>query len=61
MGLYMELMWPFLAWMFGLCIVGCIVIKIINKFLMHHAPEDEEMWEPGKDYFVINEADKRTK
>lgn len=60
MGLYMELMWPFMAWMLGLCIIGCIVIKLINKFFMYHAPEDEEVWEPGKKYFTISEADQRS-
>ena len=53
MGLYMELMWNFMAWMLGLCIVGTIVFYIINKLFMFHGPEDAEVWEEGKEHFKI--------
>jgi len=54
MGLYTELMWPFMGWMFGLCIVGTAVCVLINKLFMYHAPEDEEVWEPHKEHFTIH-------
>lgn len=56
MGLYAEMLWPFLGWMLLLCVVGCIVIKIVTKFIMYDGPEDEEIWEDGKEHFAMEEA-----
>ena len=59
MGLSMELLWPFMNMMLVFSVVGSIVFVIINKMFMYHGPEDEEIWELGKDYFTINPEDKR--
>ena len=59
MGLYTELLAPFMLWMLALAIIGSVVFILINKFFMYHGPEDEEVWEHGKPYFTMDESDIR--
>lgn len=61
MGLYTEMLWPFMGWMLLLAVIGCVVIFFINKFFMYHGPEDEEMWDPNEEHFNMFNADERVK
>jgi hypothetical protein len=36
-----------------------VVLLLIDKFMMYHAPEDDELWVPGKEHFTMVGADKR--
>jgi hypothetical protein len=53
MGLYMELMWPFMGWMAIVTIVMVVAFVVINKVGMYNGPEDEEVWEPDKEHFIL--------
>jgi len=59
MGLYTELLWPFMGWMLVIGIGMSVVCVIINKLMMYHGPEDEEIWTPGKEHFNMLNADER--
>jgi len=61
MGLYADLLWPFMGWMLVIAIVMSIACLLINKFMMFHGPEDEEMWVPGEEHFNMFNADERVK
>jgi hypothetical protein len=49
----MELMWPFIAWMFSVCIVGTAILVVINKLFMYHGHEDTEIWNEGEKHFIM--------
>ena len=61
MGLYMEMMWPFMGWSFVMCVVGVAVMFLINKLFMYNGPEDEEVWELGKEHFMMVSPENESK
>ena len=61
MGLYTEMLWPFMGWMLIFAIVLSVVMVLINKFLMYNGPEDEEMWEEDEEHFNMFNAEERIK
>jgi len=57
----MWMIWPYLGWILILAVAMSVVCVIINRTMMFHGPEDEEMWEPGGQHFNMFNADERFK